>query len=206
RSSRRLYEGSDHRWRWFPRLAPCRRVPRARRRGVHPRPRTDPQNPPLARASRAPLRPRQPLQRDDPRRAHRPGRPRLPPRRGRRRRALRRRPARSAERNINGTQNVLRLAFRHGKRLVFSSTSEVYGRNPRIPWREEDDRILGSTATDRWCYSTSKAVGEHFCFAFAKMGLPVTVLRYFNVYGPRLDAIDIGRVVTILLGQAQRAR
>jgi len=108
--------------------------------------------------------------------------------------------------NINGTQNVLRLAFRHGKRLVFSSTSEVYGRNPGIPWREEDDRILGSTATDRWCYSTSKAVGEHFCFAFAKIGLPVTVLRYFNVYGPRLDAIDIGRVVTILLGQALRDR
>src|SRR5207247_9944340 len=76
--------------------------------------------------------------------------------------------------NVNGTQNVLRLAFRHGNRLVFSTTSEVYGRNPRIPWREEDDRILGSTATDRWCYSTSKAVGEHFCFAFAKMGLPVT--------------------------------
>ncbi len=106
--------------------------------------------------------------------------------------------------NGNGTQNVLRLALKHGKRVVFSSTSEVYGRNPKIPWSEDDDRVLGSTRIDRWCYSTSKAVGEHFCFAFEKMGLPVTVLRYFNVYGPRLDAIDVGRVITIFLGQALR--
>src|SRR6476620_2736018 len=57
--------------------------------------------------------------------------------------------------NINGTQNVLKLAFKHGKRVVFSSTSEVYGRNPKIPWSEDDDRVLGSTRIDRWCYSTS---------------------------------------------------
>ena len=106
--------------------------------------------------------------------------------------------------NVNGTQNVLRLALKHEKRVVFASTSEVYGRNPKIPWREDDDRVLGSTRIDRWCYSTSKAVGEHFCFAFEKIGLPITVLRYFNVYGPRLDAIDVGRVITILLGQALR--
>jgi UDP-glucose 4-epimerase len=106
--------------------------------------------------------------------------------------------------NVNGTQNVLRLALKHEKRVVFASTSEVYGRNPKIPWSEDDDRILGSTRIDRWCYSTSKAVGEHFCFAFEKIGLPITVLRYFNVYGPRLDAIDVGRVITIFLGQALR--
>jgi UDP-glucose 4-epimerase len=106
--------------------------------------------------------------------------------------------------NVNGTQAVLQLAFKHGKRVVFASTSEVYGRNPRVPWREDDDRVLGSTRIDRWCYSTSKAVGEHFCFAYARMGLPVTVLRYFNVYGPRLDAVDVGRVVTIFLGQVLR--
>jgi UDP-glucose 4-epimerase len=106
--------------------------------------------------------------------------------------------------NVNGTQNVLKLAFKHGKRVVFSSTSEVYGRNPQIPWSEDDDRVLGSTRIDRWCYSTSKAVGEHFCFAYARMGLKTTVVRYFNVYGPRLDAIDVGRVITIFLGQALR--
>jgi nucleoside-diphosphate-sugar epimerase len=106
--------------------------------------------------------------------------------------------------NVNGTQNVLKLAFKHGKRVVFSSTSEVYGRNPKIPWSEDGDRVLGSTRIDRWCYSTSKAIGEHFCFAYGKMGLKTTIVRYFNVYGPRLDAIDVGRVITIFIGQALR--
>ena len=106
--------------------------------------------------------------------------------------------------NVNGTQNVLKHAFKHGKRVVFSSTSEVYGRNPKVPWSEDDDRVLGSTRIDRWCYSTSKAIGEHFCFAYEKMGLKATVVRYFNVYGPRLDAIDVGRVITIFMGQALR--
>jgi len=106
--------------------------------------------------------------------------------------------------NVNGTQLVLRSAHKYGKRVVFSSTSEVYGRNPKVPWSEDDDRVLGSTHIDRWCYSTSKAVGEHFCFAYARLGLEVVVMRYFNVYGPRLDALDRGRVITIFLGQALR--
>ena len=106
--------------------------------------------------------------------------------------------------NVNGTQAVLKAAFKYHKRMVFASTSEVYGRNPKVPWKEDDDRVLGSTRIDRWCYSTSKAVGEHFCFAYHQMGLPVTVVRYFNAYGPRLDAIDVGRVITIFLGQAFR--
>ncbi|MHB9132031.1 MAG: NAD-dependent epimerase/dehydratase family protein [Armatimonadota bacterium] len=106
--------------------------------------------------------------------------------------------------NVNGTQIVLRAAYRHGTKVVFSSTSEVYGRNPKIPWSEDDERVLGSTQIDRWCYSTSKAVGEHFCFAYHKLGLPVVVTRYFNAYGPRLDALDRGRVITIFLGKALR--
>src|SRR5439155_11410374 len=72
--------------------------------------------------------------------------------------------------------------------------------------REQADPKPESTAPDRWSYSTSKAVGAHFSLNLAKMGLPVTLLRYFNVYGPQLDAIDVGRVVTILLGQALRDR
>ena len=106
--------------------------------------------------------------------------------------------------NITGTQEVLTAAFRHQKKIVFASTSEVYGRNTAVPFDEDSDRVLGSTRTDRWCYATSKAAGEHFCFAFARMGLPVVVLRYFNVYGPRLDQMDRGRVVTIFMGQLLR--
>jgi len=106
--------------------------------------------------------------------------------------------------NVNGTQNVLKAAYKYNRKVVFSSTSEIYGRNPKVPWREDDDRVLGATTIDRWCYSTSKAVGEHFCFAYHKLGLPVVVLRYFNVYGPRLDRIDVGRLFTIFMGQLLR--
>lgn len=106
--------------------------------------------------------------------------------------------------NVNGTQTVLSVAFKARKKVIFSSSSEVYGRSLKVPFREEGERVLGSTRIDRWCYSTSKAVGEHFCFAFHKLGLPVVVLRYFNVYGPRLDRMDVGRVISIFLGQLMR--
>jgi UDP-glucose 4-epimerase len=106
--------------------------------------------------------------------------------------------------NINGAQAVLKLAYKYNRKVVFSSTSEVYGRNPRVPFAEDDERVLGSTRIDRWCYSTSKAAAEHFCFAYHRLGLPVVILRYFNVYGPRLDKIDVGRVITIFMGQVLR--
>lgn len=106
--------------------------------------------------------------------------------------------------NINGTQAVLKLAYKYNRKVVFSSTSEVYGRNPKVPFAEDDERVLGSTRIDRWCYSTSKAAGEHFCFAYYRLGLPIVVLRYFNVYGPRLDKIDVGRVITVFMGQILR--
>jgi UDP-glucose 4-epimerase len=106
--------------------------------------------------------------------------------------------------NVNGTQNILKFAHRYDKRLVFASTSEVYGKSQDTPFREDGDRLLGSTEIDRWCYSTSKAVGEHFCFAYGKLGLPVTIVRFFNAYGPRLDRIDVGRVITIFMGQLLR--
>lgn len=106
--------------------------------------------------------------------------------------------------NVNGTQTVLNAAFKSRKKVIFSSTSEVYGRSLKSPFSEDGERVLGSTRIDRWCYSTSKAVGEHFCFAYHKLGLPVILLRYFNIYGPRLDQMDMGRVITIFLGQLMR--
>jgi UDP-glucose 4-epimerase len=106
--------------------------------------------------------------------------------------------------NVNGTQNVLKYAHRYDKKMVFASTSEVYGKSTHAPFREDGDRVLGSTEIDRWCYSTSKAVGEHFCFAYGKLGMPVVIVRFFNVYGPRLDRIDVGRVITIFMGQLLR--
>lgn len=104
--------------------------------------------------------------------------------------------------NINGTQVVLELAHKYRKKVIFTSTSEIYGKNSKSPFKEDDDRVLGSTKIDRWCYSTSKATCEHLCFAYSKMGLLVVILRLFNVYGPRLDKEGEGRVISIFISQA----
>ncbi|MEI8083910.1 MAG: GDP-mannose 4,6-dehydratase, partial [Actinomycetes bacterium] len=67
-----------------------------------------------------------------------------------------------------------------------------FGKNPNPPWAEDDDRVLGSTRTARWSYSTSKGMAEHLVFAMhSAHGLPVTVVRYFNVYGPRQTPIFV---------------
>jgi len=106
--------------------------------------------------------------------------------------------------NVNGTQHVLQLCHKYGKKVLLASTSEIYGRNPKIPFQEDDERVLGATSIDRWCYSTSKAVGEHFCFAYKKLGLRMSIVRFFNVYGPRMDRLDTGRVITIFLARILR--
>lgn len=87
---------------------------------------------------------------------------------------------------VAGTRAVLDATRDAGAKLILASTSEVYGRNPRTPWAEDSDRVLGPTTADRWSYSTSKAVAEHMAFAHARRyGTRIAVLRYFNVYGPR---------------------
>jgi dTDP-alpha-D-glucuronic acid decarboxylase len=94
--------------------------------------------------------------------------------------------------NVLGTRNVLRLAARDGVRVVLTSTSEVFGKNPKVPWDEDDDRVVGSTSVDRWSYSTSKALSEHLAFAMHRqVGLPITIVRYFNAYGPRQAPIYV---------------
>ena len=60
--------------------------------------------------------------------------------------------------NTTGTEHVLRSCHRHSTRVVLASTSEIYGKTPKLPMAEDDDRILGSTAISRWSYSTSKAL------------------------------------------------
>ncbi|MBS1692429.1 MAG: GDP-mannose 4,6-dehydratase [Actinobacteria bacterium] len=101
-------------------------------------------------------------------------------------------PLRVLDVNVMGTRNVLELGQRYGTRVLFASTSEVFGKNPNPPFGEDDDRVLGSTRTARWSYSTSKAMAEHLVFAMRETyGLPVTVVRYFNVYGPRQNPIFV---------------
>ncbi|MEY4731171.1 MAG: UDP-glucose 4-epimerase [Candidatus Parcubacteria bacterium] len=87
--------------------------------------------------------------------------------------------------NVLGTRNVLEFAAQNGTKVLFTSTSEVFGKNPKVPWAEDDDRVVGSTAIDRWSYSTSKAMCEHMIFAMHKAkGLRAVIVRFFNIYGP----------------------
>jgi UDP-glucose 4-epimerase len=106
--------------------------------------------------------------------------------------------------NVRGTEVVLGLAFKYWKRVVIASTSEIYGKASHVPFHEDDDRVLGSTGVARWSYSMSKAIDEHFAFAYAAKGLSVSIVRYFNSYGPRLDERGYGSVVANFIRQALR--
>ncbi len=100
-------------------------------------------------------------------------------------------PIQTIERNIYPTQLILN---RLGKRTAagdhipcfIASTSEVYGKNPKEVWTEDDDLVFGATTKPRWSYGVSKAIDEFLALAFFKdCGLPVVVGRFFNVVGPR---------------------
>jgi len=104
--------------------------------------------------------------------------------------------------NTQGTELVLKHAAGRGVRLVFASSSEVYGISETLPFREDGPRVLGPTWIHRWGYSTSKALDEHLCFAYTDHGLPMSIVRYFNVYGPRLDPAGYGSVMARFLSQA----
>ncbi|MCS7179313.1 MAG: GDP-mannose 4,6-dehydratase [Anaerolineae bacterium] len=106
--------------------------------------------------------------------------------------------------NVRGTENVLELAHKYWVRTVIASSSEIYGKSTDVPLREDGDRLLGPTTVPRWSYSDAKAIDEYFALAYAKKGLPVTVVRYFNAYGPRLDPRGYGSVIARFFTQALR--
>jgi nucleoside-diphosphate-sugar epimerase len=88
--------------------------------------------------------------------------------------------------NYKGIENVLEFARQVGCKCVLASTSDVYGRNPKLPFHEDDDSVLGSSKVARWSYAVSKLFDEHLAFAYQEsFGCPVTVLRFFGSYGPR---------------------
>jgi UDP-glucose 4-epimerase len=104
--------------------------------------------------------------------------------------------------NSRGSENVLAACARHGRKVVVASSSEVYGKTDRVPMREDDDRVLGSTTVPRWSYSTAKALDEHLALAYAAGGLRTAIVRYFNIYGPRMDPRGYASVMANLLRQA----
>ncbi len=95
-------------------------------------------------------------------------------------------PVRTIHTNIYPTELLLRLASEERLPFFLASTSEVYGKNPKATWTEEDDLQLGPTSRPRWAYGCSKAIDEFLALAYHRQrGLPVVVGRFFNVVGPR---------------------
>ncbi len=95
-------------------------------------------------------------------------------------------PLESMSTNITGSEVVLNAAAKHNKRIIIASTSEIYGKNPKQPLSETDDRVVGAPQKIRWTYSDAKAIEEAMAFALhQEMKLPVTTVRLFNTVGPR---------------------
>jgi UDP-glucose 4-epimerase len=88
--------------------------------------------------------------------------------------------------NVHGCDTVLAAAARHGRRLVYASTSEVYGRNPRMPLHESSDRVLGPADAQRWSYAIAKAFGEAALLGYvSQQNADMVAVRLFNTVGPR---------------------
>lgn len=111
-------------------------------------------------------------------------------------------PVRTIETNVHGTEVVLRAVAKKHKRVLLTSTSEVYGKSTRIPFCEDDDLVMGATTRGRWSYACSKALDEFLGLAyFHEKKVPVSVVRLFNTVGPR-QAGQYGMVVPNFVRQA----
>ncbi|MCW2919497.1 MAG: NAD-dependent epimerase/dehydratase [Actinomycetia bacterium] len=113
-------------------------------------------------------------------------------------------PLKSLTTNIRGSQVVIEAAHRYRRKILVTSTSEIYGKNSSGPLDEAADRILGSPSVVRWAYSTAKAVDEILAGCYHReRGLPTIVVRLFNTVGPR-QSHAYGMVIPRLVRQALR--
>jgi len=88
--------------------------------------------------------------------------------------------------NGKGGEHVLEIGRETGAKVLLASTSDVYGKNPRLPFAEGDDSVFGASVVPRWSYAVSKLYEEHLGFAYREAhGVPVVMLRFFGSYGPR---------------------
>ena len=114
-------------------------------------------------------------------------------------------PVHTIETNVHGTEVVLRCAAKKSKLVILASTSEVYGKNDRVPFREDSDLVAGPTSIGRWSYAISKSLDECLAIAYwREKHLPVIVTRLFNTVGPRQTG-RYGMVLPVLVHQALRA-
>ncbi|MDD4202320.1 MAG: GDP-mannose 4,6-dehydratase [Candidatus Omnitrophica bacterium] len=104
--------------------------------------------------------------------------------------------------NLNGTENVLEFADKYSKKVIITSTSEVYGKHGKTLFKEDDDAIFGSTKLLRWSYAEAKAIDEFLALAYFKQRkLPIVIVRLFNTVGP-LQLGAYGMVLPRLIQQA----
>jgi UDP-glucose 4-epimerase len=104
--------------------------------------------------------------------------------------------------NIGGTEAVLRAAARKKRKVIITSTSEVYGKSTAIPFREGGDLVFGPTTKSRWSYASSKVIDEFMALAFwRELQVPTVVVRLFNTIGPR-QVGHYGMVVPRFIAQA----
>ena len=113
-------------------------------------------------------------------------------------------PLDSLKTNLQGTEIVLESANNYSKPILIASTSEIYGKNDKVPLNEEDDRVIGHPLKSRWSYSEAKAVDESLAyFYYLEKQLPVRIVRFFNTVGPR-QVGDYGMVVPRFVSAALR--
>jgi UDP-glucose 4-epimerase len=113
-------------------------------------------------------------------------------------------PVQTIATNIRGTEICLDVAGKKRKKVVLASTSEVYGKNDSVPFKENDDIVLGPTIKSRWSYACSKAIDEFLALAYHREGrLPVVITRLFNIVGPRQTG-RYGMVLPRFVKQALR--
>jgi UDP-glucose 4-epimerase len=113
-------------------------------------------------------------------------------------------PVHTIETNVMGTEAVLKAALRYRAKVVIASTSEVYGKGNSVPFREDDDVVLGPTCRSRWAYAASKMVDEFLALAYYReKKLPAVVVRLFNTVGPRQTG-RYGMVIPRFVSQALR--
>ena len=113
-------------------------------------------------------------------------------------------PLNSLMTNIKGTEVVLEKADKYNKQILVASTSEVYGKSNKFPFKEEDDTIMGTTTKSRWSYAYAKAMDEFMALAYyQERKLPVIVVRFFNTVGPRQTG-RYGMVIPNFVRQALR--
>ena len=95
-------------------------------------------------------------------------------------------PLESLKTNLQGSEIILQAADKYRKPVLIASTSEIYGKNEKVPLNEEDDRIIGHPLKSRWSYSEAKAVDESLAYFYhLENKLPVRIVRFFNTVGPR---------------------